>query len=57
MWHLCTEMSKEDHLIITEKNRIHALRTFCYHEQKKRLHVEEFPQCAVSFLAFRHCLF
>ena len=35
MWHLCTEMSKEDHLIITKKNRIHALRTFCYHERKK----------------------
>ncbi len=35
MWHLCTEMSKEDHLIITKNNRMYALRTFCYHERKK----------------------
>ena len=40
MWYLCTEMSKEDHLIITKNNRMHVVRTFCYHEQKKRLHVE-----------------
>ena len=56
MWHLCTEMSKEDHLIITKKIEY----TLCEHSvimnEKKRLHVEGVPQCAASFFV-RHCLF
>ena len=52
MWHLCTEMSKEDYLIITKNNRMYALRTFCYHEQKKRLHVEGITSMCSLFFSF-----